>query len=117
MREVIIQCLEYLRTIGTAACDHMERLHQDARFDAWHKAAYDAKGFLVYEDYFMRANACREKPVRALTLDEVRSRITFVLRSARGSDTFLDEPIRDGLLKELLERYLELTATGRDAIV
>ncbi|MDD3882632.1 MAG: ADP-ribosylglycohydrolase family protein [Eubacteriales bacterium] len=116
MRGATIKCLEYLRTVGAEACDHTQRLHLDARFDAWHKAAYEDKGFLDYGDYFEHANACREKPVQALTLNEVRGRITFILRTARGSDTFLDEPIREGSLKALLERYLELTATGSDAI-
>lgn len=116
MRSATIQCLEYLQTVGTEACDHTQRLHLDARFDAWHKAAYEEKGFLDYGDYFEHANACREKPVQTLTFNEVRERITFILRTARGSDTFLDEPIRDGSLKALLERYLELTVTGRDAI-
>ena len=116
MRSATIKCLEYLRTVGTEACDHTQRLHLDARFDAWHKAAYEDKGFLDYGDYFEHANACREKPVQALTLNEVRGRITFILRTARGNDTFLDEPIRDGSLKALLERYLELTVTGRDAL-
>lgn len=116
MRSATIKCLDYLRTVGAETCDHTQRLHLDARFDAWHKAAYEDKGFLDYGDYFEHANACREKPVQTLTLNEVRGRITFVLRTARGSDTFLDEPIRDGSLKALLERYLELTATGRDAI-
>lgn len=116
MRSATIKCLDYLRAVGAEACDHTQRLHLDARFDAWHKAAYEEKGFLDYGDYFEHANACREKPVQTLTFNEVRERITFILRTARGSDTFLDEPIRDGSLKALLERYLELTVTGRDAI-
>ena len=116
MRDITIKCLAYLRTVGTEADRHTKRLHLDARFDAWHKAAYEEKGFLDYGDYFVHGHACREKPVKTLTLSEVRGRITFILRTARGSDTFLDEPIRDGSLQTLLERFLELTATGREAI-
>ena len=116
MRDTTIQCIEYLREVGEGGCAHTKQLHTDARFDAWHKAAYEDEGFLDYNDYFAHAYACENKPVRALTLDEVRSRITFILRTARGSDTFLDEPIRNGSLRALLEHYLELTATGRDAI-
>lgn len=116
MRDVTVKCLEYLRSINMAADRRMERLHKDARFDAWHRAAYENKEFLVYDDYITQANACCEKPVQALSLKETRSRITFILRTARGSDTYLDEPIRDGSLCALLERYLALTATERESI-
>lgn len=116
MRDVTVKCLEYLRSIDMAADRRIERLHKDARFDAWHRAAYENKEFLVYDDYLTQANACCEKPVQALSLKETRSRITFILRTARGSDTYLDEPIRDGSLYVLLERYLALTATERESI-
>lgn len=116
MHDTTIKCIEYLRAVGTDACEHKERLYLDERFDAWHKSAYEDEGFLDYGDYFAHADACREKPVQTLSLDETRSRITFILRTARGSYTFLDEPIRDGSLLALLERYLELTSAGREAI-
>ncbi len=116
MRDTTIKCIEYLRVVGADACEHKERLYLDERFDAWHKSAYEDAGFLDYDNYFAHADACREKPVQTLSLDETRSRITFILRTARGSYTFLDEPIRDGSLLALLERYLELTSTEREAI-
>ena len=116
MREVTIKCLEYLRTVEATAGEHAGRLHHDARFEAWHKAAYEELGFLDSGNYIEHAHACMEKPASALTLEETRSRITFILRSARGRYTFLDEPITDGSLRELLERYLELTATTKEAI-
>lgn len=116
MRGVTIKCLEFLREVNTPACSLPCRLHTDGRFEAWHKAAYEDKGFLDCGDYLSNSQACMEKPVASLTSSEVRSRITYILRSARGSDTFLDDPIRDGSLKVLLERYLALTATSREAI-
>ncbi len=116
MRDETIKCIEYLREVGEGNCDLATNLHNDARFEAWNKAAYEDKGFLDYNDYFAHVHECESKPVQALTLDEVRSRVTYILRGERYSYTYLDVPIRDGSLRILLERYLELTASGRDAI-
>lgn len=116
MREKVIKCVEYLRTVDSGINTKKDHLDRDERFMAWHKAAYEDKGFLDYDDYSAHALSCADKPVEALTLAETRARITLVLRTARGSYTFLDGPISDGSLRCLLEHYLALTATGREAI-
>ncbi len=108
--------MDYLRTIDSGSYAQKSHLDRDERFMAWHKAAYEDKDFLDYGDYSAHAFACADKPVEALTLAEIRARITLVLRMSRGSYTFLDEPITDGSLRCLLEHYLALTATGHEAI-
>ncbi len=81
-------------------------------FRNWLSAAYDDPDFLVSRDYLTVFGECHDKPVETLTLLQVRSCITFLIRQMRC--TFVPYPcIIDGSMVRLLNRWLEMNGGAK----
>ena len=83
-----------IRTLVTA-------IHKDEIFDM---------------DYMKHFELIKDKEVRSLSYCEVCTFLSYSARAERFCSGHIAMRIRDGSLKQLLSRYLELTATERDAI-
>jgi ADP-ribosyl-[dinitrogen reductase] hydrolase len=79
----------------------IKAVHEDGGYDA---------------DYLRHYEAVKAKDVTTLTYAEVGAYLTHIVRGERFWAGHIASVIHDGVLRRLLKRYLELTATGRDAI-
>jgi ADP-ribosylglycohydrolase len=71
----------------------------------------------IYDpDYLQNYEVTQGKDTSALTLVEIGTYLTHVVRGERFCDGHIASLIEDGVLARLLSRYLELTATGKEAI-
>lgn len=106
-REIVQECVAIL----SSASQEVRRktdLTQHEAFQAWRRAAYEEPGFLYDGDYIGMYRACREKRLEGLSLEEVRTCITFDLRQMRCEYAPYSCIVK-GELASLLRRYLELT--------
>lgn len=67
-------------------------------------------------DYLKHYEMMKNKEVRSLSHKEVCTFLTYIARAERFCSGHIAMQIRDGVLELLLKRYLELTATGREAV-
>ena len=67
-------------------------------------------------DYMKHFELIKDKEVCSLSYGEVCTFLSYIARAERFCSGHIAMRIRDGSLEQLLSRYLELTATGRDAI-
>lgn len=51
----------------------------------------------------------KDKPIIALTLQEVYTHLTYIICTERCNEGFIEHNMRNGVLEALLQRYLELT--------
>ena len=82
----------------------MEEFYRAVAGEAWVDRGY------VPEDAHRMLQ--EEASVRAASLDQIRSMLTFCLRGERFSDGHWAEMIEEGHIRRLLERLAELRAGG-----
>ena len=113
MREAFQRCYALLRSGYTPKWNEGYPEY-DSRIRAFVEAVHSDA--ICDYDYMEHYERIREKALNKLTYREVCTFLTFIVRGERFCSGHIANHIQDGVLAGLLERYLELTATGRGVI-
>ena len=113
MRENFRRCLELLRSGYVPKWNDGYPVY-DERIRVFIEAVHSDE--ICDHNYLEHSDCIRDKAPEELTHRELCTFFTYIVRGERFCSGHIAGYIQNGILQELLECYLRLTATGREAI-
>ena len=97
---------EIAQAILSAVLKNPARWFEDAHYAALQQHVF--QGGVWDADFRDKISRIREKPIRALSADEINTYLTFIFCTDRTQEGCVEAHIANGVLPSLMKRTLEL---------